>query len=387
MKTVIFINSHPIQYFAPLYRYMNEQGVKTKAWYCSRESIKGGIDKQFNVNIKWDIPLLDGYEYKFYKNYSWKPSHFNGFFGLINLGIVGQLFREPKSVIIVHGWHYFTHMLVIIFGHLIGHTICLRNETPLQHESLKRGWKQRVRRFVLKRLIFPWIHFFLYIGKQNKLFYKSFNIAEAKFIFCPYSVDNFRFKHESYQLKGNLSIIRRKLGIPEKDKVILYSGKYIEKKRPLDLLQAFVELNSPECWLLMMGEGDLRKEMEEMITKHSLKKVILTGFVNQSKIAEFYAISDVFVMCSGLGETWGLSVNEAMNFNLPVIVSDLTGCSDDLVKNGDNGYVFKTGEIDQLVVKLKEVLIEKKLSWKNASETLINYYSYSTIVENVKLIY
>ena len=85
MKDIIFINSHPIQYFAPLYKYMNAHGVKTKAWYCSDESIKGGLDVQFGVDVKWDIPLLEGYEYKFFKNQSWKPSHFNGFFGLINL--------------------------------------------------------------------------------------------------------------------------------------------------------------------------------------------------------------------------------------------------------------------------------------------------------------
>ena len=106
MKDVIFINSHPIQYFAPMYKYMNEHAVNTKAWYCSDESIKGGLDKQFGVDVKWDIPLLEGYAYRFFKNYSWKPSHANGFFGLINLGIITQLFKIPKSVIIVHGWNY-----------------------------------------------------------------------------------------------------------------------------------------------------------------------------------------------------------------------------------------------------------------------------------------
>jgi hypothetical protein len=58
---------------------MNEKGVKTKAWYCSDESIRGGHDKQFGVDVKWDIPLLEGYEAHFFKNYSWKPSHANGF--------------------------------------------------------------------------------------------------------------------------------------------------------------------------------------------------------------------------------------------------------------------------------------------------------------------
>src|SRR5207244_8617547 len=139
------------------------------------------------------------------------------------------------------------------------------------------------------------------------------------------------------------------------EKIILYSGKYINKKRPLDVLKAFMALNKPDYWLIMVGEGELRKEMEALIRDNNVRNVILTGFVNQSVIPEYYAISDVFVMCSDIGETWGLSVNEAMNFNLPVVISDLTGCSYDLVYDGINGYTYKTGDVNDLAVKLRMI--------------------------------
>ncbi len=137
MKEVIFVNSHPIQYFVPLYKHLNDKGIITEAWYGSDESIKGGMDKQFGIEVKWDIPLLQGYKYKFFKNYSWKPSHFNGFFGLMNFGMIKELFKRPKSVIIVHGWHYMSHLLIIFLGKLKGHTICLRCEMPFNQESLR----------------------------------------------------------------------------------------------------------------------------------------------------------------------------------------------------------------------------------------------------------
>ncbi len=69
-----------------------------------------------------------------------------------------------------------------------------------------------------------------------------------------------------------------------------------------------------------------------------MENVHLTGFINQSVIPKYYAIGDAFVMCSQEGETWGLSVNEAMNFALPIVVSDMVGCSEDLVEEGQNGY-------------------------------------------------
>lgn len=362
---------------------MNDQGVRTKAWYCSDEPIRGVKDKEFGVEMKWDIPLLDGYEYKFFKNHSWKPSHSKGFFGLINLGMVRQLFREPKSVIIVHGWHYCTHFLIFLLGKLKGHTICLRYEAPWKQEVLKEGWKQQIKKLALKSMLFPRIHYFLYIGSQNYLLYKNYGLPEKQLVFSPYAIDNFRFKTQSKQHKKCISQIKNKLGIQDATRIILFSGKYIDKKRPLDLLQAFSQINIPDCWLIMIGEGDLRKEMEAFIREKKLKRVILTGFVNQSSIAEYYAIGDVFVMCSGVGETWGLSVNEAMNFNLPVIVSDLTGCSDDLVKEGVNGYVFKTGNVDELAERLRQVLHKNSLSWKVTSENLIEEFNYSKVLSNI----
>jgi glycosyltransferase involved in cell wall biosynthesis len=383
MKKIVFINSHPIQYFGPMYKYMNEQGINIEAWYCSDETVKGSLDKEFGVNVKWDIPVLDGYKYKFFKNYSWSPSHTKGFLGLINWGMIYKMLVSPKSIFVIHGWHYFTLLTILLLGKAKGHTICLRNETPQNHEKLKVSFKQKIKFLLFKYILFPRIDYFLYIGTQNHLFYKSYGLLDKQLIFCPYAVDNTRFQQASKELEPHATEIKDALGISASDKVILYSGKYIPKKRPLDLLNSFIKLNSEDTWLVMVGEGELREDMEKLIKKNNLTKVILTGFINQSKIAEYYCISDVFVMCSTIGETWGLSVNEAMNFDLPVIISDLTGCAEDLVKIASNGYIFSTANIDELTLRLQQVLIEKRLSWKISSNEIISHYSYKTITDNI----
>lgn len=382
MKKIIFINSHPIQYFAPLYKFMNDHGTVVDAWYASEGATKPMIDKEFGVEVKWDIPLLTGYQYRFFKNVSWKPSASTGFFGLINPGMIAELFNIPKSVVIVHGWHYLTHLLIILFGKLAGHTVCVRNETPLSHEKQKTGWKQTVKNVGLRYILFPQIDYFLFIGTQNRLFYKSHNVADHQLIHCPYAVDNDRFRSISF----NRPQVRETLNIPAEAKVILYSAKYIDKKRPMDLLRAFKDLDNQACWLVMVGEGELRKKIEDFIGEHQLKNVLLTGFVNQSKIAQYYAISDVFVMCSTVGETWGLSVNEAMNYDLPIVASDLTGCSDDLVIPGENGYVFETGNVRELTCRLQDVLFSDKLCRQISSSQIIEKYSYEEITTSIKRI-
>lgn len=383
-KEVIFINSHPIQYFVPLYKYLNENGISTAAWYCTDETLKGHVDKEFGVRVKWDIPLLDGYKYRFFKNYSPKPSHSNGFFGLINLGMIWHLFKTSKSVIIVHGWHYCTHLLILLLAGLKGHKVCLRYEMPYNQEILKKGWKQEFKRNFLRRIIFPRIQHFLYIGTQNKMLYeKIYKISSERLIFCPYSVDNKRFTSEWLQLKECRNTIKKGLGIGADEKVILYSGKYIDKKRPLDIVKAFANLKNNSCWLVMLGEGELRGEIEQCIAEHKLQKIILTGFVNQSKVAEYYSMSDVFVMCSSVGETWGLSANEALNFNLPLIISDLTGCSIDLVKKGENGFIFETGNVDDLTDKLATIVSDLPRYKNNRSEQILAKYSYCSIAKNL----
>jgi glycosyltransferase involved in cell wall biosynthesis len=103
-------------------------------------------------------------------------------------------------------------------------------------------------------------------------------------------------------------------------------------------------------------------------------------------LPDFYSIADIFVLPSGTGETWGLVVNEAMNFGLPVIVSDIVGCSSDLVHCGRNGFVFKMGDINELSQYLK-ILIEddnKRIAMGKASIEIVSDYNYEAVVKGIK---
>ena len=56
------LNSHPIQYFAPLYAYLNTApDLEVTALYLSDVSIRGGKDSGFGRDVKWDVDLLAGY--------------------------------------------------------------------------------------------------------------------------------------------------------------------------------------------------------------------------------------------------------------------------------------------------------------------------------------
>ena len=352
-KNIIYIQSHPIQYFAPFFENFQNSEITLTVLFCSKEGLEESYDVEFGKNVKWDIPLLNGYESKFIKNNSKKPTIHNRFFGLLNWGIIKELKLAENSIVIVPGWNYASYWLAIFAAKYYGHKLGLRGESPFNQEIIKSKLKLFLRKLFFKIFLFNIIDYAFYIGKQNKLFYEYYGVSEDKLYFVPYSVDNKRFQMAKDLYFNQKNHLKKILKLDDNKIQILFSGKYIQKKRPLDLLNAFSKIDNRNLQLVMVGDGELRQEMEDFIIENNLtSKVFLTGFINQTEIVKYYATSDIFVMCSGIGETWGLSVNEAMNFGLKLIVSKTAGCSIDLVQINKTGWIFETGNIDDLADKI-----------------------------------
>jgi glycosyltransferase involved in cell wall biosynthesis len=381
------LQSHPIQYFAPFFRNIAAQNIcDFKVLYCSDSSLKGYLDKGFGKNVKWNIPLLGGYSFAFLKNYSPKPGTNLALYNLINFGIIKVILRDRPEVLLLHGWAYATNWMAIITCKFSGTKVWMKCENPLNQELKKSKIHRAFKNFVLKYFLFKLIDKFLYIGYQNKKFYSHFGIADNQLVFSPYAVDNDRF-HESYVLLSSQKThLREKIGIPIENTVILFSGKLISKKCPMDLLEAFILLNMPNTSLIFLGDGALRQAIEDKVSAHQLKNVYITGFVNQNEISNYYALSDIFVLPSTIGETWGLVANEAMNFGLPVIISDMAGCASDLVEEGVNGYTYPVGNTASLFLKLKELCLspEKRKSFGLASLEKIKQYHFDKSVKEIE---
>jgi glycosyltransferase involved in cell wall biosynthesis len=371
------VTSHPIQYQAPFFREISlNKGIELKVFFEKKDSVNpsGFFDKQFNRKIKWDIPLLGGYDFYFIRNI---------------FDFYKNLKKEKPDAVLILGWDSFYKIFVIFFSKLFKTKIFIRSENPLNQEKIKSGLKQWIKKIILK-MLFKRISAFLFIGKQNKNFYKSYGISEEKLFFTPYTVDNKRLQSSYNNLKPKKNNFRARLGIKEEDIVILFVGKFIHKKRPLHLLEAYkkvlnLDKNNNKIHLVFVGEGELRIEMENYINKNNLSYVHLVGFKNQTELPEYYTMSDMFILPSGVGETWGLVTNEAMNFELPIIISDMPGSGYDLVKDGENGYMFQLGNIDDLSNKIFKLVKdkEKREKFGEKSFEFIKNYNYEKDVEGI----
>jgi glycosyltransferase involved in cell wall biosynthesis len=131
-------------------------------------------------------------------------------------------------------------------------------------------------------------------------------------------------------------------------------AKFIPKKRPQDAISAFRRalLVDADLELLMVGTGELLELCQSISADEP--RVRFLGFKNQAELREVYASADCLLLTSDAGETWGLVVNEAMATGLPAIVSNLCGCSEDLIDNERTGFSYPMGDVPTLSERMIE---------------------------------
>ena len=375
-KKVAYVGPTPAYYFVPFLRELatKSQINMTVYWGCD-ETLNNYKEKEFSAEVKANENLLKGYKYKIVKNIIGKASYQKGFFGLNSFEFYKEFWRCRYDVVIIHGWQYLNNINAILAAKMSGAEIILRSENPLNQEFNKPLWKK-----ILKRLIFPFmfkfIDKFLFISTQNKDFYKYFGANEKQLFFSPYSVDN--KWHRSYEIRNKSSReqIRKQYDIKNDDVVFLFVGKFIDKKNPKILIEAIKKLDEINCKLILVGAGDLGEELKQYVQKEKLTQVIFAGFQSQKNIRKFYLLADIFVLPSGDGETWGLVINESLNFGLPLIISDMVGSARDLCTE-KNGLIFKYNNLDDLCRCMKFFIREpvKRKLMSQASRELVKMYS------------
>ncbi len=345
--------SHPIQYYAPVFKQM-AQKVRLKVFF-TRSQGSLGYDKRFQRKIQWDIPLLEGYDYEFVK--------------------AGQLIKRLREFdpnqLLVYGWAHYSHLkLMFFFNKKL--TVNFRGDSTLLDEQPR--WKQ-----MLKKLFLTWIYkrvdYAFYVGTCNKRYFLAYGLKEEQLCFAPHSIDNDRFSNPAG------SVIRSDLGLSKNVILILYAGKFDQNKNPGLLLQAFIELNLADVHLLFAGSGLMEKSL--ILKSADITNVHFIPFQNQSAMPALYQACDLFCLPTK-SDSWGLSINEAMAAGKAILASDKAGAAHDLVTR-DNGRIFESNNLPDLKEKLRELTASR--SWLqnagNCSLNIIQDWSIEIQVKNM----
>jgi len=370
--------SHPIQYFAPLFRRLTQEpGIDLTVYYCSEEPSVTSIGKHY----KWDIPLLEGYSYKVLFNLR-RSSKVGGFANLVNPGIISELHKGHYDAIWVHGYMYMTNWLAFMAARLTRTPILLRGESNLLEP---RPLHIRLAKEMLLRSLFHQVAGCLYIGRHNKEFYRHYGVPEERLFFTPYTVDNAYFRQQAKLLAPRRQELRVRWGVKDDRPVILFVGRLVHCKQPLLLLEAYRQVRQKyPCVLLYVGDGPLRREIEKRAKQEPIPDVQITGFLNQSEISQAYVAGDILVLPSA-HEPWGLVVNEGMNFGLPIVVSDRVGCAPDLVHEGENGFIVPYHSVDLLAHAIETLVTNpgRRRSFGQRSLGIIADWGLNQTVEGI----
>jgi glycosyltransferase involved in cell wall biosynthesis len=382
---IAVLNSHPIQYFAPLYAYLNTApDLQVTALYMSDVSLRGAKDRDFGQAVKWDIDLLAGYHSVFLGKRAGQREP-RGFWSLV----VPEIWNEVRSgrydVVWLHGHNYAANVIALAASKTAGISVMMRGETHLG--LTRRGIKSALRRPLMNAL-YRGCDRLLAIGSANAAFYRAMGVPAQKIFVVPYSVDNDRFIQAANLTADQKLAIRQRYNIPRDRPCILYAAKFTNRKRPHDLLEAVRKLNmgtSSPFTAVMAGSGELEAEMRAFCARHAVNNVVFTGFINQSALPALYAASDIFVLPSEQ-EPWGLAVNEAMCAGLPVVVSHEVGCAVDLVRDGINGFTPAAGDVEVLAASLKALVEDSALRRRMGDESLkrIQQWGYRECLEGLR---
>jgi glycosyltransferase involved in cell wall biosynthesis len=323
---MIFIfDSHPVQYKAPVYQRLQQiRPDSFQVFYASDATMRGHRDRGFDTVVRWDTPLLDGYRHTVLHNE--RGTVFQGFRSLTGRGIFSLLRKERPAAVLISQFLYafdLTTYLSALFLHL---PIWIRHET--QDEAFSRPAWKAVLRNIFYRFAYAEINHAFYIGALNREHLLRHGVPAARMSCAPYCTPVPSGLDANLQAKWR-ETIRARFNVQPGETLLLFSGKFIEKKNPGLILDA-LRLLSPEeranFHLIFVGAGPLEAALHAKSAEFS-GRIHFAGFINQSEISAYYAAADILILPSRrAGETWGLVVNEALQAGCGVIVSRAVGC-------------------------------------------------------------
>ncbi len=353
---VAIVVSHPIQHFIHLYRALSvEQTIELLVVFASDIGVRNYFDQGMGVDIKWNSDLTAGYRSIFLPEA--KSISRTGFFRVNNPSVTKALADFKPDVVQLHGYAQLTLLRALVWCRLKRVPVLLWSDSSLLFQ--RNAFIGFMKRIVMSMLMRQF-RGVLFVGDNNKSYYRYYGVAERKLFRCPFTVDEKAF-HAAVAAKSNSrSELRKQYGISEDDFLFLLVGKLIPLKRPKDVLQALARLESKYgsgkvAKVFIAGNGLLRDELQDYASTHHLP-VVFGGFINIDILPGIYLMADALVFTSDR-EAYGLAAREAVCVGLPLIVSDQIGCVGrcDAARPDVNALVYPSGDVEELA-KCMEML-------------------------------
>ena len=354
---VLVVASHPVQYTVPILRLLAKHPrLDLLVAYCSLRGAETAYDAEFGREVKWDVPLLDGYEWTHVPN---QGSGDESFWGLNNPGL-REVIRDGKfDAVICHtGYLRASFWIAKRAAKKARAAFLFGTDASTLDARDGKAWKRMVKQ-VAWPLLFRIADQILVPSTAGVELMRSLGIASERITLTPFVADNDWWLKQSAQV--NRKATRDSWNVTDRELVVLFCAKLQPWKRPLDVLRAFARLHISEAVLVFAGEGPQRVEIETEATALGIaSRVRFLGFVNQSGLPAVYSSADLFVLPSEY-DPCPVVVCEAMLCGCPAVISDRIRGRFDLVRSGETGEIFSCGDVQALADIMRKLLEQRSL--------------------------
>ena len=253
--------------------------------------------------------------------------------------------KKPYDAIVISGYASPTAMLAMAYLKLRRIPFYMEVDGGLirQDSRLKYAVKK-----VLVSLADSWIS----TGEQTTKFLVHYGAKEERISEYPFSSLHERDVLDAVPIPEKKKQLRRELGI-EEEKMVLSIGQFIHRKGYDILLRSAADLE-PGTGIYIIG-GEPTEEYTQLCHELGLTNVHFLPFMKKDRLIQYYCASDVFVLPTR-EDIWGLVINEAMAYGLPVITTDRCVAGLELVEDSVNGFIVPVEDHAALSQRMNDLL-------------------------------
>lgn len=222
-----------------------------------------------------------------------------------------------------------------------------------------------------------------YLMNRHNYFLSSSEITDRYFNY--YKVDSNKIYHYKFtslyenDIKNNKELTKSKKELREKldfDKFTLLSvGRPIRIKGFDILLNAYIKSGLKDIMSIYIIGGKPQEDIRKIVDSNKLSNVHFLDVMSGEELREYYAASDASIICSR-GDVWGLVINEALSYGLPMISSDMTMAGLHFAQYGNNPIICKLNDIDAYAKTMNDLFNDEELRnsmSKQAFDIIKNY--------------
>ena len=291
---------------------------------------------------------------------------------VLNRGLCSALDALNPQVTICGGYNYVASWQALWWAKRHGVEFVLWSESNSHDARARRPWIEFMKTYFLRhcdRFVVP--------GKSSLEYLRSLGSPQNSIFTAPNAVDNRLFSTQAEYARAHAGEFRERMKLPSR--YILFVGRLVAEKGVFDLLEAYGKLEGrlrSDVALVFAGDGVSKDQLAEQAKQIDPGMICFPGFTQREDLAGIYALAELLILPTH-SDPWGLVVNEAMACGLPIVVTNVAGCSADLVEDGCNGFVIPPRDSEKLSMAIDSILRKPELQRQMRTCSVERIQSYS----------